>query len=66
MAARKTVKVQEMREHLNALIARWDNADGRRALCAAVENMLMDAKAYHGFSYIGGWQGIEEYKHHYF
>lgn len=67
MRERKTVQVEILRLRINERIAaEGTNMAGREALCSLLGDILMDADRYRGFRYIGGWKGVEEYRHYYY
>ncbi len=54
MAARKTIKVQELKRLINDMIKGSVNEykEGRIALAVLLETVLMDTGNYHGFRYL--------------
>lgn len=49
----KTVKIEKLLERVNNALAAPDSTpDGREALCAVLESVLLDANQYAGFSYL--------------
>jgi len=63
--ARKTADIARLRERINERISHASDENVRRELCLLLELILCDADAYAGFQYIGGWQGVEDYRHRY-
>lgn len=66
MAARKTTDLGALIVSVNRRIAASESVEARAALCWLLTDTLMDAGRYRGFRYIGGWQGVEEYRHYYY
>lgn len=64
--ARKTVNVEYIRNMINERLLKVDDLSARKELCAILENVLVQADRYDGFRYVGGWNGTETYRHHYY
>ena len=56
MAARKTVKVSEVKDLANKMLANSvdELTEGRQAVASMIEHVLMDTDNYKGFGYLPG------------
>lgn len=63
---RSTVEIVYLKETINKRIAECDDINVRRELCTLLGNILWQANAYNGFSYIDGWNGTETYRQRFY
>lgn len=67
MPARKTFKVEDLRQKVNAYLALDTiNEDQKNGCVAVLESILHETGNYNGFQYIHGWQGTETYQRYYY
>ena len=64
----KTFKVDDLREHVNAVLAfegKTLTPEFRRGAAAVLETVLHRTDTYAGFSYLGGWPTEDETRRRY-